>query len=880
MKRIVWSTLFWTLSLWSAHVEPGDTYLHSGGEKIDLIIAEEYRGEAAKILSFEARVLESYEHLYGYTLDDTLYLGLASSNNQVANAFSTQIPLNMQINYIGGSLLPDYFASTSWLKTILLHESAHNFQLNAKHNPLSRVAHKIFKNTPVTWLYFAPLFPLPNLTESPFMLEGNAVLNESLFGNGGRLYSGAFWAMTLTQARAGLITPERLYNDHLFFPYGTHHYIVGGFFQLFLAQKYGIEKTNRYFLAYSDQWLPFFTNAVCRAHFGKDFETLTAEYRRWLLEEAADFHETAGEPVAFSKAYVALNSDGDEVYFLVTDRYSAPKLVHIDKKEGTLRKEKGDFLWGKSFKTGGRYYTLASARIAKDRIAVGLFDKEGKLLEKSQSQALQAILPDGERLYFDVRTSYDGLQLYRGKRFLGRVDSSVWADHEGNYYYFRQSGSVRTLCKNDRSLLRYDGFYGKVADVDAEGRIYFIASSKAGSTLYRFSSAGVERVAAGDDIVDAKLLDERTALLEVIRAEGISFVKSSLQPRSATVYERHYFFETAKPFLHSHTGERAPKLNRYHAWNNLHYSALSQNVEVSQSDQINFNITAAFTDPLERNHMRIYTSKYDEEAIAGIGYDNSAYAVDFGLDIYGVLSHEANSSDRGFGINSYLHYPWFRHTYTRGDIDLNLHIDSDKDAKSPLSLSVRWRKAQQFGDSFYNDYLSQIALFAVEDRSDMTYGAHYTFGRDLADELYLGVDLHYAKSDTDSAGREEQGILVDDSAFAPFRDASRFVMPTLQYEIYAKEAFKGEISLAKVFSFSRYYFSLPLSLRRESLYGKYRYFSLKGEKRYFSFSEYTLGVTLELLFLHKIVLPVTLEWMQNDDLKESRNFRMLFSVAF
>jgi len=72
----------------------------------------------------------------------------------------------------------------------------------------------------------------------------------------------------------------------------------------------------------------------------------------------------------------------------------------------------------------------------------------------------------------------------------------------------------------------------------------------------------------------------------------------------------------------------------------------------------------------------------------------------------------------------------------------------------------------------------------------------------------------------------------------------------------------------------------PLSLRRESLYARYRYFSLKGARRRFGFSEYTLGMTFELLLLHKVVAPVTVEWMQNDDLKDPERFRVMFDLQF
>jgi len=50
------------------------------------------------------------------------------------------------------------------------------------------MAHRVLGNTPFTHIGILPIFPIPNIMINPFLLEGNAVLNESRFGNGGRLY--------------------------------------------------------------------------------------------------------------------------------------------------------------------------------------------------------------------------------------------------------------------------------------------------------------------------------------------------------------------------------------------------------------------------------------------------------------------------------------------------------------------------------------------------------------------------------------------------------------------------------------------------------------------------------------------------------------------
>ena len=880
MWRASLLSLTLVVHLLGAHVEPGEDYEILEGRALSLIAPKGSHQEARSVASREEAILHRYAESYGYRLDSRLYLGIASSKNQIANAFSTQIPLNMQIDYPGGALAPDYFATTSWMQTLLLHESAHNFQLNAKRNLLSCIAHRIVGNTPVTWAWFAPIFPLPNLTESSFILEGNAVLNESLCGNGGRLYSGAFRAMTLLQAKAGYITPARVYNDHLYFPYGTHHYIVGGFFQLFLARRYGLEKTNRYFLAYSDQWLPFFTNAVYRRHFGQSFETLLDDYNEWLLEEAKDFRQSRGEVVAYSQRYVPLNSDANEVAFLTSDARYAPRLVRIGKKEGRVTIRRTHHLFGKLFRLGGKYYSLASGRTANNQVMAALYDSEGVPLEHTEGKALQCLLPSEKRLYFDIATSTESPHLYLDGVSQGYVNSSVVCDKMGNYYYFRQDGAERMLYRGQKRLLSFEGYYGRVADIDSAGRVLFVANSAKGSTLYRAEGAGeVSRLTEGDDILDARLLDDDTAIVEVITADGISFMKIPLHAKRACVGKQEVLPQQSKLPVHADTVSSAATPRIYRPVHNLHYSALEQFLSLQDDGNADFSLEARFSDPLERNHLRLFLSSIDQLARVGIGYDNSAHVVTFGADIYATRSDDANLSNRGFGLNGYIRYPFYRQTYRSGDLQIDGHLDNDRDARSQLSLTLSLEDRKKFGIGFYPNALKQLTLFTSADRGDFACGTSFHAGHDLGKGFYMMAGLKYARSDTSRAGEAQRGIWIDESTIAGFEDPSRFVLPSLPYDLYSKEAFSGEVTVARMFSFGRYYFSLPLALRQESLYARYRYLHLEN-RHAIQIREVSLGIRAELLVLHKIPLPVTIEWMHNDDIEKSRNFRFMIDLRF
>jgi len=231
--------------LYADSVVPNDKqYYKHTQESLEIVYTQENLPYASHTLSLEESLNRDYEQSFDWKLDTTLFVGLISDHNQIANGFSSQWPRNRQINYLGGTQLIDTFCATSWLDLLLYHETAHNYQVNAKGHEVSQALHEVLGNGSLMF----PFFIIPNVVESSFMLEGNAVLNESRHGNGGRLYSGRNKAQTIVMAQADKLTPQNLYNVSLDFPYYYDlWYIQGGFFHLYLAQNYGLDRVNRYF---------------------------------------------------------------------------------------------------------------------------------------------------------------------------------------------------------------------------------------------------------------------------------------------------------------------------------------------------------------------------------------------------------------------------------------------------------------------------------------------------------------------------------------------------------------------------------------------------------------------------------------------------------
>ncbi len=868
--------LLFSLSLYANVAVTGERYKKISNDKIEVLYADEYEGLSKKVLDFESGLLDQYSDSYGFSLDDTQYVGLLSSHNQVANAYSTQIPLNLQMNFGAGAMAVDYFSGTSWIKTLLLHESAHNFQLNPKKNPLSFYTHKIVKNSFLTTLLFLPVFPVPNLAESSFMLEGNAVLNESWHNNGGRLYNGALLAMAITQARAGYITPERTYNDHLYFPYNTHHYVVGGFFHLYLAEIYGIDKVNSYFYNFSGQWIPIFTNSVFKETFGKDFEESLAGYNDWLLGKYSDFKTSKGKVLFSSKSEVKLNSDEDEVYFLTSDHLSMPKLITLDKKTGKTKERRTNHRLGKVFKSKGRYYSLSSAHTSPERIEVGLYNDEAKLVQGSGSKAVQSLSSDGKMVYFDIPSSFDEPQMYVDGDFYATVHSSVYS-YQRKHYYFVQKGKTRTLYEDKKPLFSYQGWYGFVCDRDENG-LYFIANTKNGSGLYRFFEGVISRLSDGDDIVDAKLLTHDTALVETVAADGMNFIEIHFDSRPFLVEDVTYFFEEDARFDALTFDEVAVESEDYHPLTNLHYAALSQSVTTT-GDDVDFDISVNFTDPLSQNAIRIFSSKYGDDVIAGAGYDSSAYRVNFGASLFGVIDHDQNESSRGFGTYLYLSYPLMHTTYEKMNLKLSYLLEGERDEKEPLTLTLDYTNHKYFGHSMYLNSANDFQLSVGLDREDKALGGRYHYASSLGSQFYASFDARAAYSDVVDSGWKH-GIKVQQYQ-TRFFDALNFEMPSLNSDIYVKEFINGGVSLQKVFDIDKYFFTFPVSLRREAIYTKYNYYNMTFlSESQADFHEVTLGIKADLLYFNSLALPLSVEYIINEDLANSNDFRVLFNLSF
>ena len=423
-------------SLYGLSISSNDNYQVFKSDKYSIIFTKQYEKEAIFIKENLDDFFKINNKSFGYSFDEPLRIVLISNNIQIANAFSTQVPYNMTAFYNGGSSMVDYFGTTSWLETILTHELIHNYQLNAKKSEISQTLHKYLGNNymPV-WASIIPFWTLPNLMLPTGLLEGNSVLNESIYDNGGRLYNGRFKALLNSLVSANKITPNSFINDTLEFPYTEAKYIVGGYYMKYLAKIYGVDRVNHFFYNHSIHSInPFLLNSTFYETFGISYEKSINDFVKNFNNENKDFLSLKdGQTLATSSSEIYLSRTDNEILFLSNDLKTRPILYSYNYKLNELTQKETTLKNGNLFIVDGTLYSNSEGFISSTLYKQGLFDKDAKILSLTTGKSIQDI-KNNKIAYFDIAKSFDKPALYIDDTFIDYVSSGALFDNQ-NFIY-------------------------------------------------------------------------------------------------------------------------------------------------------------------------------------------------------------------------------------------------------------------------------------------------------------------------------------------------------------------------------------------------------------------------------------------------------------
>ena len=490
-----------------------DYYIHSA-PAFSIIFSENFLNNDKEDFIHIYKKISYYDDLYKEVFtkklkENPIYI-FTSPRNQISNAVTSSIPFLRVLFFPTGVEKMNHMATISWEDTVIAHEMAHVFQLGQVSDHLKYLSW-IFKNSEVIFLPI-PIFLNVNLVMPLFLLEGHAVLSESLFAPGGRLYSGSTRALVFSQIKNKFKTTNQFIKNYLI----NHtedtfsieqQYVHGGYFFNSLLKKYDIKKISSIFKKHAEYFIVPFSfisiKSTFESIFDNSFESLVNYYIQTYLPLAVQ-QKKSSEAVLFnSHICPPFNRKDDEIFFLNSDLRGTPVLRTLNMSTGQWGKRKGVFSKGKIFKIKKQYYVSSSDKINTTERAYGLFSEGMYLVKKYKSQNVQDIYKN-QVLSIDTTNNMNGFRLLLNGKFYDKVNSSALFGPEGNIYYFKQKGDQRVMYKNKIPLFQFRGFYGKPVEIDKNGDIYFIASSLFGSSLFGWNnSAGIYRISSSDTIIEA-----------------------------------------------------------------------------------------------------------------------------------------------------------------------------------------------------------------------------------------------------------------------------------------------------------------------------------------------------------------------------------------
>lgn len=486
----------------------------------DLIFSEEFKNFSPSLLRSSWVVDKAFSSLFKRRPDfRTGHIFFSSPRYQAANALASfYITPFVQIYPSNIPAFMDLWSFFDWTRDTLIHELNHIYQFSQNSywenwfwNFLGFVLAQ-----PSNWQVIGA-FTHRNLFLPVWILEGEAVLTESIYGSGGRLWSGASRAFVLAQIKEEKINLKRLLNFYSDSFSNMEKYLHGGFFFAYLESRYGLKKIKSFFYE-SAKIFPIGYYGLRRSFrkaFGEDINSLFEDYKKHYNRLAGLQRSAPGRVLFTSKTFAPINSDKENLFFLISDLKSPAELVIWNKKKASFKKRKAYLPLGKVFKREGRYLSAGNIRTGTNAVEYTLVREKFKPVLKYNSQYVMDFYQD-QALSLDTRKSYQGNFLSLGGEFYDRVHSSALVDSEGSVYYFKQAGGERMLYKNKKPLAKFSAYFAYPVEATPK-ELYFIGPTLYGSSLFVYREGqGFYRLSDSDRIVSARKIKENQFLIAEI----------------------------------------------------------------------------------------------------------------------------------------------------------------------------------------------------------------------------------------------------------------------------------------------------------------------------------------------------------------------------
>lgn len=846
------------------------------------IFDPEARNFVDQAIAYVESLKKAYGRSFTWELDEEMDLALLSGRQQIANGYATTYPNVKTVWYPGGGAALESMASSSWLLALSTHETAHLYQLNAKLG-LNEYLSRVVGNS----LLLSTLVPIvihPNLLTPTFLLEGNAVLNESRVNLGGRLHSGEVRALVLAQILAGSIDPNRLINDGFEFPFGEESYAQGGYFQAHLAAKYGVEKTNSFFLAQGAHYInPLILNQTFREHFGASYAQEIREYVRGLEALAVKQRASHGRRLIQAHFASPLNADDRRIFFLTSNGAEPPRLHEFDKRDGRFTSRRIDLLFGKPFFLDGQPVTAATHQNDLRHVTYGLYGEGARSIAGFDGQIVNDLRAGKSAALAAKGAWLEPRVLIDGENF-DVAHSQPILDAQGLAYYFRQNGGERILYRGREPLFKYEGFYGKVLEVTADGKINFIANTDFGASLFSWRDGEVTRELESDRVIDARMISPGRFLVVEIDAGGHAVEVVNATPRAALPALYSYGFPSTnlRPDLAPNGQELEGATRAYGPWREMRYSSLNLAMGYSRRTRLREVAQAIFTDPLE--FQRISLSS-DTSELAGNSFRGEYVLTKYLADYYARYTYHESDWDRATlsdlreynqGVRVGALVPLWRWRRWDAALDFSLNYLKDDFERSPAQVPVNqdrelygsfadfglsyslnpalgFRPWREFTVHARHQFASRAGSLTKEESTGQV-ATSYTHGFTggyfvVGDAQVAWAEGHHIPANLDRTP------LIDDIRVPRLTGAG----PAID----ARNAASLGVEISRAFTVASYSARLPIGVSRAAPLANALAVFLDDDPsdRYFnSFAEWGLGAEFELLLAHKV--PVRLRWQR------------------
>ena len=279
---------------------------------------ERHRSAARRVAGTAERLLPGISTLLRWKPAGRIHVVVLDSAD-FANGLASPLPFNYTMLFLSPPDEGELLQNQDWLDLVLSHELFHLVHLDmARGAPLG--LRGVFGRLP---------FLFPNAFQPGWIVEGLAVHAESNLDKGyGRLGQAAFEGMMRAEASRGFRSLSEINAGGRGFPL-NREYLYGGYFFLFLNERYGEKALASFIENYSDNVIPFrvHTNPVVGT--GRTMDRLWDEYRDWLtmrFNPASSGREGEVLATAWTLTTPALAADGTR-WYVSGNGYTRPKLM-------------------------------------------------------------------------------------------------------------------------------------------------------------------------------------------------------------------------------------------------------------------------------------------------------------------------------------------------------------------------------------------------------------------------------------------------------------------------------------------------------------------------------------------------------------------------